>query len=113
MGNFDSCLPATRNKNFLIVAAGVGSLYLAVKAYTVYKKSQQRKKWNAVGKNVIVLHQIVRGKNTPNISPFPLKLETYLRMANIPYEVSGHNTILNNIFLIKLLEYFRMILKNP
>lgn len=84
--NFDSFLPVTRNKNFLIVAAGIGSLYLAVKAYTVYKKSQQRKKWNAVGKNVVVLHQIVRGKNTPNISPFPLKLETYLRMANIPYE---------------------------
>jgi len=64
----------------------VGSLYVAIKTYTIYKKSQQRQKWNAVGKNVVVLHQVQRGKFTPSISPFPLKLETYLRMAKIPYE---------------------------
>jgi len=84
--NFRASPVFPRNRNFLIIAAGVGSLYVIVKAYSIYKKSQQRKKWNAVGKNVVVLHQIQRGKHTPSISPFPLKLETYLRMANIPYE---------------------------
>lgn len=46
-----------------------------------------RKKPNvSAGKDVVLLHQLERGVFTPSISPFPLKLETYLRMANIPYE---------------------------
>ncbi len=36
----------------------------------------------------LVLHSFERGKTCPNISPFVLKLETYLRMAGIPYEVN-------------------------
>jgi hypothetical protein len=46
-----------------------------------------RKKWASVEKNMVILHQFERGKFTPNVSPFPLKLETYLRMTGIPYEV--------------------------
>jgi glutathione S-transferase len=38
-------------------------------------------------KDVVILHQLKRGKTVPNLSPFALKLETYLRMANIPYQV--------------------------
>ncbi|CAG7728046.1 unnamed protein product [Allacma fusca] len=38
-------------------------------------------------KDVVVLHHTKRGKTVPNLSPFALKLETYLRMANIPYQV--------------------------
>jgi len=87
VSNLHSSLENPQNKNLLIITAGVGSLYVAIKTYTIYKKSQQRQKWNAVGKNVVVLHQVQRGKFTPSISPFPLKLETYLRMAKIPYEV--------------------------
>lgn len=46
-----------------------------------------RKKPNvSAGKDVVLLHQLDRGVFTPSISPFPLKLETYLRMANISYE---------------------------
>jgi hypothetical protein len=30
------------------------------------------------GQDVVVLHQLDRGVFTPNISPFPLKLETYI-----------------------------------
>jgi hypothetical protein len=41
----------------------------------------------AVG-NFVVLHQLKRGKWTPCVSPFALKLETYLRMAGIPYQVN-------------------------
>lgn len=37
--------------------------------------------------NLIVLHQLKRGIFTPAISPFALKLETFLRMASIPYKV--------------------------
>jgi hypothetical protein len=42
----------------------------------------------AVGNDLVVLHQLKRGKLTPCISPFALKLETYLRMAGIPYQVN-------------------------
>merc|ERR1712071_89950 len=74
------------NKNILIFVGGIGSLYVAYKTYSYYVESQRRKKWNAVSKNVVLLHQPIRGKFTPSISPFPLKLETYLRLSNIPYE---------------------------
>jgi len=36
----------------------------------------------------VLLHQYPRGDWAPSVSPFPIKLETYLRMANIPYKVS-------------------------
>ena len=38
-------------------------------------------------KDVVILHQLPRGKLTQSVSPFSLKLETYLRMADIPYQV--------------------------
>ncbi|XP_037033520.1 failed axon connections homolog [Bradysia coprophila] len=39
----------------------------------------------AVEKSKIILHSIDRAKVCPNASPYVLKLETYLRMAEIPY----------------------------
>jgi len=35
---------------------------------------------------VVILHQFERSSYIPNLSPPCLKLETYLRMAKIPYE---------------------------
>ena len=39
----------------------------------------------------VILHQVRRGTRCPSLSPFPLKLETFLRLANIPYvnDLSG------------------------
>lgn len=37
-------------------------------------------------KGVIVLHQFPRIKYAPSPSPFPMKLETFLRMNKLPYE---------------------------
>ena len=40
-------------------------------------------KWNAAGKNVVVLHMFKRALFAPNISMYPMKLETWLRMKGI------------------------------
>ena len=98
-------------KHVFIFGAAVTAVYLSWKVYEGYTKKQRRlvfkrrwyyytkliliysfpiscrKKWASVGKDVVILHQMARGRYTPNISPFPLKLETYLRMSGIPYEV--------------------------
>ena len=46
-----------------------------------------KKKRDSLEEDVVLLHQLERGIFTPSISPFPMKLETYLRMASIPYKV--------------------------
>ena len=46
---------------------------------------KQREKWASVGKDVVVLHCFPRGKTCLSLTPFPLKVETYLRMNNIKY----------------------------
>ena len=38
---------------------------------------------------MITLFQFQRYWGLPNISPFCLKLETYLRLAKIPYQVTS------------------------
>ena len=40
-----------------------------------------------MGKGVVVLYQFRRDPYALRRSPFALKVETYLRMAKIPYEV--------------------------
>nr|XP_045603775.1 failed axon connections homolog [Procambarus clarkii]XP_045603776.1 failed axon connections homolog [Procambarus clarkii]XP_045603777.1 failed axon connections homolog [Procambarus clarkii] len=59
----------------------------AIKITTYIKRQNRRKLWNNVGKDVVVLHMFDRGRYCPNLSPFVVKLETYLRMAEIPYQV--------------------------
>ncbi|KAK3772104.1 hypothetical protein RRG08_061188 [Elysia crispata] len=36
--------------------------------------------------NTVVLYQLPRGPYTPSLTPFAVKLETYLRLAKIPYQ---------------------------
>lgn len=42
-------------------------------------------KWNVSGKDIVVLHQFPRARFCPNASPFPIKLETFLRLHGIKY----------------------------
>jgi glutathione S-transferase len=43
--------------------------------------------------STIVLHQFSRSFDLPNSSPFCMKLETYLRMAEIPHELAFEETL--------------------
>ena len=47
-----------------------------------------RKEQKLDSKDAIILHQFSRPKNgVPSLSPFCLKMETFLRMADLPYQV--------------------------
>ena len=39
-----------------------------------------------VEKDTVILHMFERARNCPNPSPYPIKLETFMRMAGIKYE---------------------------
>ncbi|XP_069969470.1 failed axon connections homolog isoform X1 [Penaeus vannamei] len=58
-----------------------------------YMKKQERRsvsrrrRWNNAGKDVVVLHIPPRGFFCPSLSPFVVKLETYVRMAEIPHVI--------------------------
>lgn len=47
-----------------------------------------RKEEELDSRNAIILHQFSRPKSgAPSLSPFCLKMETYLRMVDLPYQV--------------------------
>lgn len=55
-----------------------------------------RKEEDLDSKDAIILHQFSRPKTgAPSLSPFCLKLETYLRMVDLPYQVGKKQT--NNL----------------
>ena len=53
----------------------------------------------------VILFQVRRGPFAPSMSPFALKLETYLRMAEIPYQVRPQNVhvVLFYLFILVIL----------
>ena len=53
-----------------------------------YKYLKNKKKIESkYPKYMVILHQYSRGLRAPSLSPHPLKIETWLRIANIKYEV--------------------------
>lgn len=50
------------------------------------KRAAARLEWDSAGQDVVVLHGFPRAHVLPTISPFVLKLETYLRITGIKYK---------------------------
>ncbi|CAL8068941.1 unnamed protein product [Orchesella dallaii] len=59
----------------------------ALKLFKQWKIDRMLEKWDNTPKDKLILHTVWRSKPLPSASPFALKLETYLKMAKIPYEI--------------------------
>ncbi|GAB1608545.1 failed axon connections homolog [Argonauta hians] len=67
-----------------VITAGVGGIIAVVIVVLTFLRCRSQREYP---ENTIILHLIPRIKEAPNISPFAIKLETYLRMAKLPYQV--------------------------
>lgn len=70
-----------------VVAAAVGISYVCYRKLRTKKtRNLWRQEWK---KDVVYLHVFPRNmaKSVPNMSPYAMKLETWLRINNIPYEI--------------------------
>ncbi|KAJ8354056.1 hypothetical protein SKAU_G00216230 [Synaphobranchus kaupii] len=64
-----------------------GGVLLAATVYLIYELLAIRKEQEMDSKDAIILHQFSRPRSgVPSLSPFCLKMETYLRMAGLPYQ---------------------------
>ncbi|XP_068610020.1 failed axon connections homolog [Brachionichthys hirsutus] len=64
-----------------------GGALLAAAAYLLHELLAIRKEEELDSKDAVILHQFSRPKTgAPSLSPFCLKLETYLRMVDLPYQ---------------------------
>ncbi|XP_077994953.1 failed axon connections homolog [Glandiceps talaboti] len=63
----------------------VGTVVVAALLYIGIRGIFSERKKTEYPRGTVILHQVGRGRYAPNMSPFPIKLETYLRFAKIPY----------------------------
>ncbi|XP_050405464.1 failed axon connections homolog [Patella vulgata] len=70
--------------NYLAIAGGV--LAASALTYGLYKKITGNRRKKVIPKDVVIVHGCRRGPYCPSVSPFCLKVETYLRMNRIPYQ---------------------------
>ena len=85
-----NCLRGFLHENYTFVKLLGWSCLGVAFVYVVFKnvmKMMRTKRRAAYPKDTIILHQYPRGLRAPSPSPYSLKLETWLRMAGIPYKV--------------------------
>ena len=77
----------------LTLASQVGLALVCGLAGFIYFQRQRskakcealKKEWVTAGKDLVVLHMFARARVCPNPSPFPLKLETWIRTQGVKY----------------------------
>lgn len=66
--------------------------------YYLYRKRKALRQ--SYPKDIVILHQFPDGFRAPSASPFCLKIETWLRMVDIKYQVNSTNLIVYNHFIL-------------
>ncbi len=78
-----------RSCTWFKVAAGLTVTYATYKVYKscseASRKAKLRQLWDSRGKDVVTLHMFPRATTGPSPSPFPVKLELYLKIMDIKY----------------------------
>ncbi|XP_048758676.1 failed axon connections homolog isoform X2 [Ostrea edulis] len=78
----------TTHPREICITAVVGVALIAV----IRRRRKREKK--VYPPNTIVHHQMGRGPYAPSLTPFAVKLETYLRMAKVPF-LNEHDSVTN------------------
>ncbi len=65
------------------IAIAIVSVVVILRQRSKNRLAALRELWNSRDRDVVTLHMFDRACTAPNPSPFPIKLETYLRMAGI------------------------------
>ncbi|KAL8583415.1 hypothetical protein ACOMHN_057871 [Nucella lapillus] len=72
---------------------GIVAAFAGITVLRWVKRRRDNARRNAIRKaypgNTVILHHIGRGPYAPSMIPFAVKLETYLRMAKIPYQTEN------------------------
>ncbi|XP_067666037.1 failed axon connections homolog [Haliotis asinina] len=65
---------------------GFGCAVVTTVSVVALRKLTRKETREEYPRDTVILHQIGRGPYAPSMTPFAVKLETYLRMARIPYQ---------------------------
>jgi len=87
-----SCLHSQTGRRIGQVLLGAALLKLGLRLCSGHRRRQRRQRWADARRDVVILHQFERGTNMPNLSPFALKLETWLRMTGVRYIIDNEET---------------------
>lgn len=88
MAQWTACLEDVQTfcYNHRYLCGGILAAFAGMTVLRWVKRLKANKKRKAYPSDTVILHQIGRGPYAPSLTPFAVKLETYLRMAKIPYQ---------------------------
>ncbi|XP_048239532.1 failed axon connections homolog [Haliotis rufescens] len=75
------------SQKFKVLYAVGGGVVAVVSVVAITRTLLFKKTRKDYPRDTVILHQVGRAPYAPSMTPFAVKLETYLRMARIPYQV--------------------------